>query len=172
MTPQNVILAEELAEFDGPISYCLNRVGKRIVGCSTQAIYNLFSVLKILPAKDERMDFLMTIQAGIKEDIGAVQKANLQNVLDFLASNDEVTNRVGEGAYTKDVKAKEILLKLKTHVALLATAGVEVMPDQAHLGCLFLENGRVYLDGTELTPDLFCSYLYSSKQNCLWWFCR
>jgi hypothetical protein len=172
MTPQNVILAEELQDYDSPISFCLNRMGKRIVGCSSQAIYNLFSVLKMLPPKDEPMDFLMTIRAGIKENIEPEQNANLERVLDFIANHDEIVDRCETGAYTKDLKAKEVLLKLKTHTALLTTTGVEALPNQAHLGCLFIENGRVYLDGTELTPELFCAYLFSSKKNCLWWFRR
>lgn len=172
MTPQNVILAEELSECDGPISFCLNHFGKRIVGCSSQATYNLFSVLKLLPPRDERMDFMMTVQAGIKESLGSVQSANTENVIKFLSGFQDIVDRADGGDFTKDISAKEVLLKLRSQVAILISAGVAAAKDQGHMGCLFIENGMVYLDGTELTPDLFCAYLYSSKQNCIWWFRR
>jgi len=171
-TPQNLILAEELNDCDTTTSFLLNRLGTRVVGCTTQSIYNLHSVLGLLPTSEERMDFLLEIRAGIRENLEKSQDSSVENAVQFIASRDSLHEKFEKCDMTCDLKAIEVVKKLKSFVGLLHTSGVQALPDQAHMGCLFMHDGRVYLDGTELTSELFCSYLYSSKNNFIWWFHR
>jgi hypothetical protein len=84
MKPENIKLAEEL-DFEGPVSFLLNRAGKRIVGCSTQALWNLVTLLHEWPEGADPMDGLMTIRAGIKEDFTS-QGASHEATVAYLKS--------------------------------------------------------------------------------------
>ncbi len=168
--PASVSLAEDIEEVVGPVSYLLNRNGIRVVGCSTQGIYNLFTVLNLLPRERSKMDFILEIRAEIKEDINT-QATELENAMSFIAKTPELDCKYEGFICTENLSAMEVIKKLTTHVALLATTGIERFPsNQGHLGCLHLSNGRLYLDGTELDVELFCNFLYSSVNNHLWWF--
>lgn len=163
MKPENIELAEEL-DFDGPISSLLNRAGKRIVGCTTQAIWNLITVIGEWPKDVDPMDGLMTIQAGIKEDF-TTQGANHRATIDYLKSEPIIAEQFVDVFLTEDKSSKEILHLLKDHVILLFSYGVESMPNQGHLGLLHMTNKRLWLDGTEIDIEVFCQFLFSSKQN-------
>ena len=84
MKPENIKLAEEL-DFEGPVSFLLNRAGKRIVGCTTQALWNLVTLLNEWPEGSDPMDGLMTIRAGLKEDFNT-QGVSHENTVAFIKS--------------------------------------------------------------------------------------
>lgn len=170
LQPNNILLAEDFEETTGPVSYLLNRNGIRIVGCSTQSIYNLFTVLGLLPKGQSKMDFILEIRAEIKENTNT-QATDLEGAMSFIAKTSALDCKYEGFISTENIKSMEVIKKLTTHAALLVTTGVEKFPNnQGHLGCLHLTDGRIYLDGTELDAELFCNFLYSSINNHLWWF--
>lgn len=163
MKPENIKLAEEL-DFEGPVSFLLNRAGKRIVGCSTQALWNLVTLLHEWPEGADPMDGLMTIRAGIKEDFTS-QGASHEATVAYLKSESIFMENVVDTFKTEERSAKEIIRFLKDHVFLHFSYGVESMPNQGHLGVMHITNKKLYLDGTELDLETATKFLYSSKMN-------
>ncbi len=163
MKPENIKLAEEL-DFDGPVSFLLNRAGKRIVGCSTQAIWNLITVIGEWPEEADPMDGLMTIRAGINENL-ITQGASHESTVNFLKSEPIIAEQFVDVFLTEERSSKDIIHLLKDHVILLFSYGVESMPNQGHLGLLHITNKRLWIDGTEIDIEVVCQFLFSSKQN-------
>lgn len=163
MKPENIKLAEEL-DFSGPVSYLLNRVGKRVVGCSTQAVWNLITVLNGWVNDADPMDGLLTIRSGIKENF-ETQGANPQNIFSFIKSEPLLAEQLVDAFNPNDKSSTEIIRLLKNHVILVFTFGVEAFPDQGHVGLFHVTNGRLYMDGTELDIQAACRFLYSSNNN-------
>jgi hypothetical protein len=164
MRPENIKLAEEL-DFSGPVSFLLNRAGKRVVGCSTQAVWNLVTLLNEWPKGSDPMDCLMTIRAGINERLDESQSASTQDIIQFIKSEPVIAEQLVDAFYIEEMAAKEVIYLLKDHMVLLFTTGVETLPDQGHLGLLHVTNKRLYLDGTELDLETATKFLYSSRQN-------
>ncbi len=164
MKPENIKLSEEL-DFSGPVSFLLNRAGKRIVGCSTQAVWNLVTLLNEWPKGSDPMDGLMTIRAGINEQLDESQSASTQDIIQFIKSEPVIAEQLVDAFYTDEWAAKDILWLLKDHAILLFTGGVELVSGQGHLGLLHITNKRLFLDGTELDLETVTKFLYSSKQN-------
>jgi hypothetical protein len=163
MKPENIKLSEEL-DFSGPVSFLLNRAGKRVVGCSTQAVWNLVTLLNEWPKGSDPMDGLMTIRAGIKEDFTS-QGASHEATVAYLKSEPIFMENVDDTFKTEEKSAKEIIKLLNDHLILLFSYGVESMPNQGHLGVMHVTNKKLYLDGTELDLETATKFLYSSKLN-------
>lgn len=164
MKPENIKLSEEL-DFSGPVSFLLSRAGKRVVGCSTQAVWNLVTLLNEWPKGSDPMDGLMTIRAGINERLDESQSASTQDIIQFIKSEPVIAEQLVDAFYTEERAAKDIIWLLKDHVILLFTGGVESLPGQGHLGLLHITNKRLFLDGTELDLETVTKFLYSSRQN-------
>lgn len=163
MKPENIKLAEEL-DFEGPVSFLLNRAGKRIVGCTTQALWNLVTLLNEWPEGSDPMDGLMAIRAGLKEDFNT-QGASHENTVAFIKSEPIIAQHVVDAFKTEEKNSKEIIRLLEKHHFLLFSYGVESMPDQGHIGVMHITNRRLYLDGTEIDIETAAKFLYSSKMN-------
>ncbi len=163
MKPENIKLAEEL-DFEGPVSFLLNRAGKRVVGCTTQALWNLVTLLNQWPEGTDPMDGLMTIRAGLKEDFNT-QGASHENTIAFIKSEPIIAHHVVDAFKIDDRSSKEIIRLLENHFLLLFSYGVESIPDQGHIGVMHITNKRLYLDGTEMDIEIATKFLYSSKMN-------
>lgn len=163
MKPENIKLAEEL-DFEGPVSFLLNRAGKRIVGCTTQALWNLVTLLNQWPEGSDPMDGLMTIRAGLKEDFNT-QGVSHENTVAFIKSEPIIAQHVVDAFKTEEKSSKEIVRLLEKHHLLLFSYGVESIPDQGHIGVMHITNKRLYLDGTEIDIETTTKFLYSSKMN-------
>lgn len=161
--PENIKLAEEL-DFSGPVSFLLNRAGKRVVGCTTQALWNLMTLLNEWPEGADPMDGLMTIRAGVKEDF-STQGASHEATIEFIKSEPLIVQYAVDAFKTEDKSSVEIIRFLGRHHLLLFSFGAESMPDQGHLGVMHITNKRLYLDGTEIDIETATKFLYSSKLN-------
>lgn len=168
MKPENIKLAEEL-DFSGPVSFLLNRAGKRVVGCSTQALWNLLTLLNEWPNDADPMDSLITIRAGICENLDT-QGAPHQSIVEFIKSEPILAENVVDTFKTEEKSAKEIIRLLADHHLLLFSYGVESMPNQGHMGVMHITDKKLYLDGTEIDLETAVKFLYSSKINHGIWF--
>jgi hypothetical protein len=172
MKPENIKLSEEFNDFEGPVSFCLNRLGHRTVGCSTMAIWNLFLLVGQFTEGADAMDALLTIRAGIKEDLDT-QAASHENVVNYFRTFEDLEGKIRYVEKTDALTGDQIIKDLaKNGVALLFSYGVESMPNQGHMGVLHITNKKLYLCGSELDIKVFSRMVFSSKLNHLLMFER
>lgn len=165
MKPENIKLSEEFTDFEGPVSFCLNRLGRRTVGCSTMAIWNLFLLVGQFAADADAMDALLTIRAGIKENLDT-QAASHENVVNYFRTFEDLESKIRYVEKTDILIGDQIIKDLaKNGAGLLFSYGVESMPNQGHMGVLHITNKKLYLCGSEIDIQVFSKMVFSSKLN-------
>jgi hypothetical protein len=113
----------------------------------------------------DAMDSLLTIRAGIKENL-ETQAASHENTVSYLKSIEGLESKIKYVEKTEVLSGEQLIKDLANNgVALLFTYGVESMPNQGHIGVLHITNGKLFLCGSELDIKSFTRMVYSSNLN-------